>query len=246
MPWKDGYTISDEKSLADADLRWPEGKRCAVHIVVDLSVASGPEGIGARDIKSAPAEFGANQGLDLVLAQLDKHGLRATFAVPAVTAEIYPAQDQDARRARTRGGGARLQARGRERSPPRGGKGAPRPHDRSLDRDYGTQAGGLVLVAEAEGPVCRRHDQPQHHGPADRRGLRLHGQRARRRHSALLGHGLREPARDPDAALLLSLRRSVLLACSRCRARGWRTRTCCSATGEPSSMPSTSAAASSP
>ena len=32
MPWKDGYTISDEKSLADADVRWPEGKRCAVHI----------------------------------------------------------------------------------------------------------------------------------------------------------------------------------------------------------------------
>jgi len=90
MPWKDAYTISDEKSLADADLRWPAGGRCAVHIVVDLSVASGPEGIGVRDIKSAPAEFGANQGLDLVLAQLDKHGLRATFAVPAVTAEIYP------------------------------------------------------------------------------------------------------------------------------------------------------------
>ena len=66
MPWKDAYTISDEKSLADEDLRWPEGKRCAVHIVVDLSVASCSEGVAARDIKSAPAEFGANQGLDLV------------------------------------------------------------------------------------------------------------------------------------------------------------------------------------
>ncbi len=94
MPWKDAYTISDEKSLADADLSWPAGGRCAVHIVVDLSVASGPEGIGVRDIKSAPAEFGANQGLDLVLEQLDKHGLRATFAVPAVTAEIYPRRIQ--------------------------------------------------------------------------------------------------------------------------------------------------------
>src|SRR5882672_523351 len=92
MPWKDAYTISDEKSLADADLRWPEGKRCAVHIVVDLSVASGPEGIGARDIRTAPAVFGAHEGLDLLLAQLAKHGLRATFAVPAVTAEIYPAR----------------------------------------------------------------------------------------------------------------------------------------------------------
>ena len=57
MPWKDAYTISDEKSLADADVHWPEGKRCAVHIAVDLSVASGPEGIGARDLRSAPAEF---------------------------------------------------------------------------------------------------------------------------------------------------------------------------------------------
>src|SRR6185295_12871209 len=90
MPWKDGYTISDEKSLADADVRWPEGKRCAVHIVVDLSVASGPEGISVGDIKNAPAEFGAREGLDLVLAALAKHGLRATFAVPAVTAEIDP------------------------------------------------------------------------------------------------------------------------------------------------------------
>ena len=45
MPWKDGYTISDEKSLDDQDIRWPGGKRCAVHIVVDLSMAGGPEGI---------------------------------------------------------------------------------------------------------------------------------------------------------------------------------------------------------
>ena len=62
MPWKDAYTISDETSLADKDLRWPEGKRCAVHIVVDLSIAGGSQGITARDIKSAPAEFGATRG----------------------------------------------------------------------------------------------------------------------------------------------------------------------------------------
>jgi peptidoglycan/xylan/chitin deacetylase (PgdA/CDA1 family) len=90
MPWKDGYTISDERSLADTDVRWPDAKRCAIHIVVDLSVASGPEGIRARDITSAPAAFGAGEGLDLVLAALATHGLKATFAVPAVIAEIYP------------------------------------------------------------------------------------------------------------------------------------------------------------
>lgn len=92
MPWKDGYTISDETSLADADLRWPHGKRCAVHIVVDLSVAGTGEGISAKDLRSLPAEFGANQGLDLVLAALARHGLKATFAVPAVMAEIHRAR----------------------------------------------------------------------------------------------------------------------------------------------------------
>lgn len=92
MPWKDGYTISDETSLADDDVRWPDGRRCAVHIVVDLSVASGPEGTTARDIKGAPAQFGANEGLDLLLAALKKHRLKATFAVPAVIAEIDPAR----------------------------------------------------------------------------------------------------------------------------------------------------------
>ena len=92
MPWKDRYTISDERSLADGELRWPQAKRCAVHIVVDLSIAGGPEGIQARDIASAPGMLAANQGLDLVLAALAQHRLRATFAVPAVIAELYPAR----------------------------------------------------------------------------------------------------------------------------------------------------------
>ncbi len=90
MPWKDGYTISDERSLADADVRWPDGKRCAVHIVVDLSVAGGPQGITARDVAGAPAQLAAGDGLDLLCAALAKRGLRATFAVPAVMAEVYP------------------------------------------------------------------------------------------------------------------------------------------------------------
>jgi peptidoglycan/xylan/chitin deacetylase (PgdA/CDA1 family) len=92
MPWKDRYTISDERSLADGELRWPQAKRCAVHIVVDLSIAGGPEGIQARDIAGAPGMLAANQGLDLVLAALAQHRLRATFAVPAVIAELYPAR----------------------------------------------------------------------------------------------------------------------------------------------------------
>jgi peptidoglycan/xylan/chitin deacetylase (PgdA/CDA1 family) len=92
MPWKDGYTISDERSLDDKDIRWPDGKRCAVHIVVDLSVAGGPEGISTRNLRSDTALFAAGEGLDLVLAILAGHGLKATFAVPAVMAAIAPAR----------------------------------------------------------------------------------------------------------------------------------------------------------
>ena len=48
MPWKQGYTISDEVGLRDADVRWPDGNRCCVTVVVDLSVARGPAGISRR------------------------------------------------------------------------------------------------------------------------------------------------------------------------------------------------------
>lgn len=90
MPWKQGYTISDEKSLADRELAWPDGHRCGVQIVVDLSVASGSAGITAADLTSSRAEFGRAVGLDLVLEILQRYGLRATFAVPALIADIAP------------------------------------------------------------------------------------------------------------------------------------------------------------
>ena len=86
MPWKERYTISDEKSLADDEIRWPQGARCCVGITVDLSVAAGPDGIRAADLTTPEAEFGANQGLGALLA------VRATFAVPAVLAKIHAEQ----------------------------------------------------------------------------------------------------------------------------------------------------------
>jgi peptidoglycan/xylan/chitin deacetylase (PgdA/CDA1 family) len=90
MPWKETYTISDEISLADTEAEWPQQKRCAVHLVVNLSPASGPEGISAADLTQAQAQFGAREGLDLLLAALDRHHLKATFAVPGLIAEIDP------------------------------------------------------------------------------------------------------------------------------------------------------------
>src|SRR5262249_9611031 len=49
----------------------------------------GPEGIRPEHLTTPEAEFGANQGLSALLAVLQRHGMRATFAVPAVLAQIY-------------------------------------------------------------------------------------------------------------------------------------------------------------
>lgn len=88
MPWKQGYTSSDEKSLPDSALRWPDGMRCCVGITVDLGVARGPQGIEAKDLDSPDAFFALNGGLETLLEVLGRHRCRATFAVPAVLASL--------------------------------------------------------------------------------------------------------------------------------------------------------------
>jgi peptidoglycan/xylan/chitin deacetylase (PgdA/CDA1 family) len=86
MPWKTGYTISDEKTLDDADVKWPNGALCCFTVTIDLSVAKTAEGITAADLASSPAQFAARDGLEGLLRVLDAHGIKATFATPAVTA----------------------------------------------------------------------------------------------------------------------------------------------------------------
>jgi hypothetical protein len=76
MPWKQGYTISDERSLADSEIRWPDGARCCVAVTVDLSVASGAEGVTAADLATPEALFGANQGLSALREILRQRGMR--------------------------------------------------------------------------------------------------------------------------------------------------------------------------
>lgn len=90
MPWKDGYTISDEIGIADSDIRWPDARRLGVHIVVNLNIAGGPAGITRADIQSAPSVFAIHEGLDLVVGALARHDLKATVAVPAVLAKAFP------------------------------------------------------------------------------------------------------------------------------------------------------------
>jgi peptidoglycan-N-acetylglucosamine deacetylase len=88
MPWKQGYTISDETSLRDEEVRWPDGNRCCVSVVVDLSLARSPDGIRAVDLTHPDAQFSAHDGLDQLLAVLKNFGITATFAVPAVIAQL--------------------------------------------------------------------------------------------------------------------------------------------------------------
>lgn len=90
MPWKQGYTTSDEKTLADRDIAWPDGYQSAFVLVVDLSVASLPEGITAANLKTASGQFGTQVGIRSLLEVLKRFGVAATFAVPAVMAELYP------------------------------------------------------------------------------------------------------------------------------------------------------------
>jgi peptidoglycan/xylan/chitin deacetylase (PgdA/CDA1 family) len=89
MPWKQGYTISDELSLHDEEVVWPDQARLCVAITVDLSVATGPAGITAADLSNARAQFGLRDGLQRVRAALARHGLRASFATPAVMARVH-------------------------------------------------------------------------------------------------------------------------------------------------------------
>jgi peptidoglycan/xylan/chitin deacetylase (PgdA/CDA1 family) len=90
MPWKEGYTTSDEKTLADGDIAWPNGYQCAFVPVIDLSIASRPEGITPSDLKTASGQFGIQVGIRSLLEVLQRYGITATFAVPAVIAELYP------------------------------------------------------------------------------------------------------------------------------------------------------------
>ncbi|NKB60163.1 MAG: polysaccharide deacetylase family protein [Alphaproteobacteria bacterium] len=88
MPWKDGYTISDEKSLTDGEVRWPDGNRVCVTVMLDLSLASGPQGLTAADLRNANATFGMNEGFDQVRSILNRFNIRATVTVPAAMANI--------------------------------------------------------------------------------------------------------------------------------------------------------------
>jgi len=212
MPWKDRYTISDEKSLLDSEVTWPDGHRCCFRIVVDLAPPCGPAGITPQDLTTPDAYFGMHGGLSGLRDVLRRRHLKATFAVPAVIADIHA----DTIRALREEGheiaahgfkheDVSLLGRDEERVRlrrtteiltrvagvrPAGWFSLPRPSDKF--------AGGAVSGHTVDLLIEDGYDYFGN-GLADDV-------------PHYWGDGFRQPPRHPDAALLLSLRRSVLPA----------------------------------
>ncbi|MBM3569089.1 MAG: polysaccharide deacetylase [Alphaproteobacteria bacterium] len=74
---------------------WPGGARCAVA----LSFDSDHDTIPLRDGDTSPGrlsqgEYGARAGVPRILRFLAKHGVKASFFVPAVTALLYPEEQR--------------------------------------------------------------------------------------------------------------------------------------------------------
>jgi peptidoglycan/xylan/chitin deacetylase (PgdA/CDA1 family) len=77
------------RSLAPAS--WPGGARCAV----SLSFDADHETIPLRDADESPmrisqGQYGSRQGVKRIRALLDRHGVRASFFYPAVSALLHP------------------------------------------------------------------------------------------------------------------------------------------------------------
>jgi peptidoglycan/xylan/chitin deacetylase (PgdA/CDA1 family) len=74
---------------------WPGGARCAVALSFDSDhetneLREGGESIG----RLSQGQYGARQGVPRILDILARHGVRASFFVPAVTALLYPEEQR--------------------------------------------------------------------------------------------------------------------------------------------------------
>jgi peptidoglycan-N-acetylglucosamine deacetylase len=70
---------------------WPGGARCAVALSFDAD----HETIPLRDADESPmrisqGQYGSRRGIPRIRALLDRHGVRASFYYPAVSALLYP------------------------------------------------------------------------------------------------------------------------------------------------------------
>ncbi|MCO5066273.1 MAG: polysaccharide deacetylase [Rhizobiaceae bacterium] len=75
---------------------WKDGARCAVALSFDCDHETAEFGSGASTVgRLAWGEFGRRVGVPRILRVLKRHGVPATFFVPAVTALIDPAETRN-------------------------------------------------------------------------------------------------------------------------------------------------------
>lgn len=71
--------------------QWKGGARCAVALSFDSDHETNELRVGAQSIgRLSWGQYGPRQGVPRILRALDRHGARASFFVPAVSALLYP------------------------------------------------------------------------------------------------------------------------------------------------------------
>jgi len=81
------------RSLRPAE--WPGGARCAVALSFDSDHDTNELRDGGKSIgRLAWGQYGNRVGVPRILALLTRHGVKATFYVPAVTALLYPEEQR--------------------------------------------------------------------------------------------------------------------------------------------------------
>lgn len=74
---------------------WPDGARCAFALSFDSDHETNELRDGGKSIgRLSWGQYGARVGVPRIAALLARHGVRASFYVPAVTALIYPEEQQ--------------------------------------------------------------------------------------------------------------------------------------------------------
>ena len=78
-----------------APKRWKDGARCAVALSFDADHETNELRDGGKSIgRMSWGQYGARVGVPRILELLDRHGVKASFYVPAVAALLHPEEQQ--------------------------------------------------------------------------------------------------------------------------------------------------------
>lgn len=101
QPWQwpeDRWRKTVEAVRAGRSLRpaaWQDGARCAVALSFDSDHETYELREGGRSIGAlASGQYGSRQGVPRIKDVLDRHGVKATFFVPAVSAMLHPEEQR--------------------------------------------------------------------------------------------------------------------------------------------------------